>query len=40
MRADLLGRLGAAARLYAAEADERGVAGRACELAYDRVRGG
>lgn len=40
MRADVLGRLGAAARLYAAEADERGVAGRACEAVYDRVRGG
>ncbi|MNO23662.1 hypothetical protein D3C76_134670 [compost metagenome] len=40
MRADLLGRLGEAARLYAAEADERGVAGRTCEQAYDRVRGG
>ncbi|MCO6057288.1 DUF2514 domain-containing protein [Pseudomonas sp. MOB-449] len=40
MRADLLGRIGEAARRYAAEADERGVAGRACEAAYDRVRGG
>ncbi|WP_280377961.1 DUF2514 family protein [Pseudomonas sp. BN515] len=39
MRADLLSRIGEAARLYAAEADRRGVAGRACELAYDRVRG-
>jgi hypothetical protein len=40
LRADVLGRVGEAARLYAAEADERGVAGRACEAAYDRVRGG
>ncbi len=38
MRADLLGRIGAAARLYAAEADERGVAGLACEAAYRGVR--
>ena len=40
VRADLLGRVGEVARLFAAEADERGVAGRACEAAYDRVRGG
>ncbi|WP_044871970.1 DUF2514 family protein [Pseudomonas sp. LFM046] len=40
MRADVLGRLGEAARLYASEADERGVAGRACEVAYERVREG
>ncbi|MNR36901.1 hypothetical protein D3C85_1548770 [compost metagenome] len=39
VRADVLGRIGEAARLYAAEADERGVAGRACEAAYERVRG-
>ncbi|MCY1355683.1 hypothetical protein D9M69_421140 [compost metagenome] len=39
VRADLLGRLGEAVRFYAAEADRRGIAGRACELAYDRVRG-
>ncbi|MCY1548266.1 hypothetical protein D9M68_843650 [compost metagenome] len=38
VRADLLVRVGEAARLYAAEADRRGVAGRACEAAYDRVR--
>ncbi|QEY62561.1 DUF2514 family protein [Metapseudomonas lalkuanensis] len=38
MRADLLGRVGEAARLYAAEADERGVAGRACERAYESIR--
>jgi hypothetical protein len=40
VRADVLGRVGEAAQFYAAEADERGVAGRACEVAYDRVRGG
>ncbi|MDH4566195.1 DUF2514 family protein [Pseudomonas sp. BN414] len=39
MRADLLRRIGEAARLYAAEADRRGVAGQACEMAYGRVRG-
>ncbi|MCY1425292.1 hypothetical protein D9M71_410770 [compost metagenome] len=39
VRADLLGRLGEAVRFYAAEADRRGIAGRACEAAYDRVRG-
>ena len=39
MRADLLGRLGAAAQLYAAIADERGIAGAACERAYDGVAG-
>lgn len=32
--ADVLGRIGEAARLYAAEADRRGVAGSACEAAY------
>ncbi|MDT4877987.1 hypothetical protein FQZ97_1135490 [compost metagenome] len=40
VRADLLGRLGEAARLYAAESDRRGVAGLACEAAYGRVKGG
>lgn len=39
LRADVLGRLGAAARLYAAEADRRGIAGQVCELAYGQVRG-
>ena len=34
VRADVLGRLGAAAQLYAGVADERGVAGTACEKAY------
>ncbi len=40
VRAVLLGRLGEAVRFYAGVADERGVAGRACERAYDRVGGG
>ncbi|MGQ7814566.1 DUF2514 family protein [Metapseudomonas furukawaii] len=40
VRAELFGRLGEAVRFYAAEADRRGIAGRACEAAYDRVRGG
>ncbi|AYF87434.1 DUF2514 family protein [Pseudomonas sp. DY-1] len=39
MRADLLGRIGEAAGFYAAEADERGTAGKACEVAYGRLRG-
>lgn len=37
VRADMLGRLGEAVQLYAAIADERGVAGTACEKAYDGV---
>lgn len=40
VRADLLGRIGQAAGLYAGVADERGVAGTACERAYDGVKGG
>lgn len=39
MRADMLGRLGEAVRLYAGIADQRGIAGSACERAYDAVRG-
>lgn len=39
MRADVLGRLGEAVRLYADIADQRGIAGAACERAYDGVRG-
>lgn len=39
VRADVLGRVGEAARLYAGVADERGIAGSACEKAYDAVRG-
>lgn len=39
MRADVLGRLGAAAQLYAGIADQRGIAGVACERAYDGLRG-
>ena len=39
VRADLLGRVGEAAQLYAGVADERGIAGSACEKAYDAVKG-
>lgn len=39
MRVDMLSRLGEAVRLYAAIADERGVAGAACEKAYDGLAG-
>ena len=37
VRADMLGRLGAAAQLYAGVADERGIAGQACEAAYQSL---
>ena len=37
--ADVLGRLEAAGRDLAATADERGVAGAACEAAFDAVKG-
>ena len=37
LSADMLSKLGEAARLYALEADKRGIAGRACEAAYDAV---
>ncbi|WP_395504702.1 DUF2514 family protein [Ectopseudomonas hydrolytica] len=39
MRADMLGRLGEAVRLYADIADQRGIAGAACERAYEGLRG-
>lgn len=39
VRADVLGRVGEAAQLYAGVADERGIAGSACEKAYDAVNG-
>ncbi|MFV3387748.1 DUF2514 family protein, partial [Pseudomonas sp. NY15364] len=39
MRADVLGRLGEAVRLYADIADQRGIAGATCEKAYDGLRG-
>ena len=37
VRADLLGRLGAAAGLYAAAADDNRVRGQACEASYDSL---
>lgn len=39
VRADVLGRVGEAAQLYAQVADERGIAGLACEKSYDAVNG-
>ncbi|WP_236233702.1 DUF2514 family protein [Pseudomonas tohonis] len=39
MRADVFIRIGEAARLYADEADRRGIAGHACVAAYEKVRG-
>ncbi len=39
VRADVFGRVGEAAQLYAGVADERGIAGATCEKAYDAVRG-
>ena len=39
VRADVLGRVGEAAQLYAQVADERGIAGLACEKSYDAVKG-
>lgn len=39
VRADVFGRVGEAAQLYAGVADERGIAGLACQKAYDAVRG-
>lgn len=39
MRADVLGRLGAAAGFYAGIADQRGIAGATCEKAYDGLDG-
>ncbi|WP_298187846.1 DUF2514 family protein [uncultured Pseudomonas sp.] len=40
VRTELLGRLGALAQLYAAEADDRGIRGRACERQYESLSGG
>lgn len=37
MRADVFGRVGEAAQLYAAIADDRGIAGSACEKSYDSL---
>lgn len=39
VRADVFGRVGEAAQLYAAVADDRGIAGATCEKSYDAVRG-
>ncbi len=39
VRADVFGRIGEAAQLYAGVADERGIAGSACEKSYDAVKG-
>lgn len=39
VRADVFGRIGEAAQLYAGVADERGIAGSACEKAYEAVKG-
>ena len=39
VRADVLSGIGTAAQLYAGVADDRGIAGSACEKAYDAVRG-
>ncbi len=39
VRADVFGRVGEAAQLYAGVADERGIAGTACEKSYEAVKG-
>ena len=39
VRADVFGRIGEAAQLYAAVADDRGIAGATCEKSYEAVRG-
>lgn len=39
VRADVLGRIGTAAQLYARVADDRGIAGTACEKSYEAVKG-
>ena len=39
MRSDMLGRLGTAAGFYAGIADERGIAGAACEKTYEGLAG-
>lgn len=38
MQADVFRRVGEAAQFYAAEADRRGVAGRACQMAYGSLK--
>ncbi|WP_052724781.1 DUF2514 family protein [Pseudomonas sp. 10B238] len=39
VRADVFGRIGEAAQLYAAVADDRGIAGATCEKSYEAVKG-
>ncbi|BAP80894.1 hypothetical protein MT1_3719 [Pseudomonas sp. MT-1] len=39
VRADVLSGIGTAAQLYAAVADERGIAGSTCEKSYEAVKG-
>lgn len=39
VRADVFSRIGTAAQLYAGVADDRGIAGSACEKSYDAVKG-
>lgn len=39
VRADVFGRVGEAAQLYAGVADDRGIAGTACEKSYEAVKG-
>jgi len=38
VRADVFGRIGEAAQLYAAVADDRGIAGATCEKSYDAAK--
>lgn len=40
MQADMFGRVGALAKLYAGIADQRGIAGAACEAHYDSLGNG
>ncbi|HAQ86496.1 MAG TPA: DUF2514 domain-containing protein [Pseudomonas sp.] len=39
VRADVFGRIGEAAQLYAGVADERGIAGTTCQRSYEAVKG-
>lgn len=40
VQSDMFGRIGAAAKLYAGVADERGIAGSACEASYQSLKDG